>query len=187
MKYVNTHGEVYHTALQQTLIGCYLLILLLALLFALSASGESWFIGPICLLALLLLLCIVYHSFLNNALSKFESYKKGGDPVQASSGLIGNPLVRLFSRYLDITTQKFPETGIEEQLDNIPSLDADWEKYFPPCIITTMPTIWVPRDSHGHSMRQIEESLYLGIPMTNEGARLDGNGKIHLDQDNLPF
>lgn len=187
MKYVNTHGEVYHTALQQSLVGCYLLILLLALLFALSAGGEFWFIGPICLLALLLLFCIVYHSLLNNALPKFDNCKRGGDPVQASSGLIGNPLVKLFSRYLGINTQKYPEAGIEEQLDDMPSLKADWEKYFPPSVITTMPTIWVPRDSHGHSVRQIEESLYLGIPMTNEGARLDGNDKIHLDKDHLPL
>lgn len=188
---VDTHGRAYHVSLQQILAACYLLIIFLIILFAFASDGDATFTGPICLLAVLLVLCIVYHSLLNRALKFFghftsEDLIRYDIPGKSSY----NPLTRIMGRRVFAWMKKFPTVGnnAKDDCEITTSIDAEWEKYFHPCMIAEMPTLWVPRDSRGWSRRVVEESLYLGVPMVNEGAWLDRRSKINLDEeDRLPF
>ena len=188
---VDTHGRAYHVALQQILAACYLLIIFLIILFVFASDGDAKFTGPVCLLAVLLVLCIVYHSLLNRALKLFghfisEDLIRYDIPRKYSY----NPLTRIFGRRVSGWIKKFQTVGNNRNGDyeSPTSIDAEWEEYFPPCVIAEMPTLWVPRDSRGWSRRVVEESIYLGVPMVNEGAWLDRGSKIHLDEeDRLPF
>ncbi|OQE13745.1 hypothetical protein PENSTE_c046G08734 [Penicillium steckii] len=161
---VDTHGRAYHVSLQQILAACYLLIVFLIILFAFASDGDATYTGPVCLLAVLLVLCIVYHSLLNRVL-KFFGHFTSGDLIRydipAKSSY--NPLTRIMSRCVFAWMKKFQrvENNAKDDCEITTSIDAEWEKYFPPCMIAEMPTLWVPRDSRGWSRRVVEESLYL--------------------------
>jgi hypothetical protein len=181
---------VYHIALQQILAACYLLITFLIILFAFASGGDAACTGPVCLLAILLVLCIVYHLLLNRALTNFEHCTSEDVICYDLPGKFSyNPVTRIFGRCFSASMKKFQSVGDNGNSDceTVTSIDAEWEKYFPPCVIAQMPTLWVPRDSRGWSRRVVKESLYLGVPMVDEGAWLDMRSKIHLDEeDRLP-
>lgn len=188
---VNTHGRAYHIALQQILAACYLLIIFLSILFAFASDGDAAFTGPVCLLAILMVLCIVYHLLLNRVLRLFEHSTSEDFICYDIPGKSSyNPLTRIFRRRVSAWMRKFQSVGNNgnDDCEITTSIDAEWEKYFPPCVIAEMPTLWVPRDSWGWSRRVVEESLYLGVPMVDKGAWLDRRSKINLDEENrLPL
>lgn len=66
---VDTKGLVYPRALQQTLVGCYLMIICLIGLFGIQAAP-----GPLVLMVVLLIICVLYHVSLSNAINPLLYY-----------------------------------------------------------------------------------------------------------------
>ncbi|KOS41969.1 hypothetical protein ACN38_g7128 [Penicillium nordicum] len=188
MDIVNTHGQTYHLALQQTLVGCYTLTILLIVLFTLAVDGDYKRMGPVWLLLILLILCVAYHSMLNDALKVFQDRPNEDKILQAQFRKTRNPLTKLFSRQLSVIAKSSPDVFPKEDCDMISSQRGEWHMYFHSSVNARVPEIWVPRDSRGSSNREIQETARFGIPMANEGAWLDGRNNIHLDEeDRLPF
>jgi calcium permeable stress-gated cation channel len=67
--HVDTKGLVYPRALQHILVGCYLAIICLIGLFGIQAAP-----GPLALMVILLIVCILYHVSLNSALNPLLYY-----------------------------------------------------------------------------------------------------------------
>ena len=66
---VDTKGLVYPRALQHILVGCYLSIICLIGLFGIRAAP-----GPLVLMVILLIVCVLYHVSLNQALNPLLYY-----------------------------------------------------------------------------------------------------------------
>jgi calcium permeable stress-gated cation channel len=66
---IDTKGLVYPRALQHITVGCYLAIICLIGLFGIQAAA-----GPLALMVILLILCILYHLSLNAALNPLLYY-----------------------------------------------------------------------------------------------------------------
>jgi hypothetical protein len=188
MDIVNTHGQTYHLALQQTLVGCYTLTILLIVLFALAVDGDYKRMGPVWLLLILLILCVAYHSMLNDALKTYQGRPVEEIILRAQLQKTRNPLIKAFSRQLSVIAKGFPDVFPKEHCDMTSSRRDEWHMYFHSSVNAKVPEIWVPRDSRGSSNREIQESAEFGIPMANDGAWLDGRNNFHLDEeDRLPF
>lgn len=71
---IDTKGMVYPRALQQTLVGCYLLIVCMIGLFAIGAGADTESLGPLILMVLLLVIAIIYHWSLNSAITPLLDY-----------------------------------------------------------------------------------------------------------------
>ncbi|KKZ60130.1 hypothetical protein EMCG_05155 [[Emmonsia] crescens] len=65
---IDTKGMIYPRALQQTAVGCYLLILCLIGLFAISAGHDKAALGPLILMIIFLVFIVIYHVSLNAAI-----------------------------------------------------------------------------------------------------------------------
>jgi hypothetical protein len=63
--------------------------------------------------------------------------------------------------------------------------DAETERhaYQNPAVIDEAPLLWIPRDIMGVSRQEIAHSKM--IPMTDEGASFNENGKLVWDQDGM--
>lgn len=66
---IDTKGLVYPRALQHITVGCYLAIICLIGLFGIQAAA-----GPLALMVILLIVCILYHLSLNSALNPLLYY-----------------------------------------------------------------------------------------------------------------
>lgn len=71
---IDTQGKVYPRALQQTTVGCYLLVVCLIGLFAIGTGSDQMAIGPLVLEIIFLIFMILYHVSLNNALEPLINY-----------------------------------------------------------------------------------------------------------------
>ncbi|KAI5291610.1 hypothetical protein KEM54_002887 [Ascosphaera aggregata] len=71
---IDTKGLIYPRALQQTLTGCYLSVLCLIGLFAISLAHNRVALGPLILMIILLVLSILYHINLNRAVNPLLYY-----------------------------------------------------------------------------------------------------------------
>ncbi|PGH05558.1 hypothetical protein GX51_02897 [Blastomyces parvus] len=66
---IDTKGMIYPRALQQTAVGCYLLILCLIGLFAISSGSDTSALGPLILMIIFLVFVVIYHVSLNAAVT----------------------------------------------------------------------------------------------------------------------
>lgn len=71
---VDTKGLVYSRALQQTTTGCYLLIVCLIGLFAIGSASDSAAVGPLILMIIFGVFCVLYHMSLIQALDPLLNY-----------------------------------------------------------------------------------------------------------------
>ncbi|KAI5303126.1 COPII subunit, partial [Ascosphaera pollenicola] len=71
---IDTKGMIYPRALQQTTTGCYLLMLCLIGLFAISTARSKDTLGPLILMIILLVFTIIYHISLNAAVKPLLYY-----------------------------------------------------------------------------------------------------------------
>lgn len=71
---IDTKGLVYSRALQQTTTGCYLLIVCLIGLFAINAASDSAALGPLILMIIFGVFCVLYHMSLLQALDPLLNY-----------------------------------------------------------------------------------------------------------------
>lgn len=71
---IDTKGMVYPRALQQTLVGCYLLIICMIGLFTIGAGVNIKSLGPMILMVILLVVAVIYHWSLNDAITPLLDY-----------------------------------------------------------------------------------------------------------------
>jgi hypothetical protein len=71
---IDTKGMVYPRALQQTLVGCYLLIICMIGLFAIGIGADTASLGPLILMVIFLAFCVIYHGALNAAVQPLLDY-----------------------------------------------------------------------------------------------------------------
>ncbi|KLJ06515.1 hypothetical protein EMPG_10083 [Blastomyces silverae] len=71
---IDTKGMIYPRALQQTAVGCYLLMLCLIGLFAISTGSDKRALGPLILMIIFLVFVVIYHLSLNAAVTPLLKY-----------------------------------------------------------------------------------------------------------------
>lgn len=71
---IDTQGKTFARALQQILVGCYLLVVCLIGLFAIGTGTDPISLGPMILTIILLVTMIIYHVSLNAALDPLINY-----------------------------------------------------------------------------------------------------------------
>lgn len=71
---IDTKGMIYPRALQQTTVGCYLLMICLIGLFAISTASDRAALGPLVLMILFLVFCVLYHFSLIRAVTPLLLY-----------------------------------------------------------------------------------------------------------------
>ncbi|KAK2766798.1 hypothetical protein FQN54_006112 [Arachnomyces sp. PD_36] len=71
---IDTKGLVYSRALQQTTTGCYLLIVCLIGLFAIGTASDNAALGPLVLMIIFGVFCVLYHMSLMQALDPLLNY-----------------------------------------------------------------------------------------------------------------
>lgn len=71
---IDTKGMVYSRALQQTTTGCYLLIVCLIGLFAIGSASDTAALGPLILMIIFGVFCVLYHMSLIQALDPLLNY-----------------------------------------------------------------------------------------------------------------
>lgn len=161
---------VYHVSLQQTFIGCYLLILFLIALFALASTGSAASLVPIILMVTFLAVCIVYHALMNQALEPLVKYSDESDV----SGLLQKALEPLGQPFISTAIYYGIKPGsmslLRRSFSYITRTVESEEMYFHPHITAKVPSIWVPQDMGGASKQEVRDSLSHGIPMSDEGA-----------------
>ncbi|EEH06692.1 DUF221 domain-containing protein [Histoplasma capsulatum G186AR] len=127
---IDTKGMIYPRALQQTAVGCYLLILCLVGLFAISTGSDRSALGPLILMIIFLVFVVIYHVSLNAAVTPLLEYlprnleaeeqdllAKDGSP-QDSSDAAEKPAVGPSSNGADGTDA---EKGISNPTDLLPT------------------------------------------------------------------
>ncbi|KPI37615.1 uncharacterized protein AB675_3932 [Cyphellophora attinorum] len=57
--------------------------------------------------------------------------------------------------------------------------------YINPALTAKMPKVWIPKDKNGLSAKEIEENEKVGVASTDEGAELDGEGRMRWDRDDF--
>ncbi|KAK2793604.1 hypothetical protein FQN50_010000 [Emmonsiellopsis sp. PD_5] len=71
---IDTKGMIYPRALQQTLVGCYLLVVCLIGLFAIGTAESKAALGPLILMIIFLVFMVLYHFSLNSAITPLLNY-----------------------------------------------------------------------------------------------------------------
>lgn len=67
--------------------------------------------------------------------------------------------------------------------DNLYNEEIESEAYFPPSVKKDTPLLWIPRDGLGISRQEINETPRI-IPITDEGATINDDGKIEWEAQN---
>ncbi|PYH97541.1 DUF221-domain-containing protein [Aspergillus ellipticus CBS 707.79] len=71
---IDTQGKAYVQALKHLTVGCYLLIVCLIGLFAIATAADTIALGPLILMIILLIACVLFHIALNNAMEPLINY-----------------------------------------------------------------------------------------------------------------
>ena len=200
---VEARGVCYALAVQHLMTAVYLSELCLFGLFMLKSAA-----GPAALMVILLVGTVIYHVVVNRYLEPMEKYLSLDKPMldEEDQGL----LIMSHARKLDIP-EKLPlvlmdplapllEPWFFDPKDTLrpylqdPADDDDTPRYLDdevknaylnPALTSKMPKAWIPKDAHGVSKNEISENDEAGIPMTDEGAELDENGKLIWDKDDF--
>ncbi|KAL1953900.1 hypothetical protein VTO42DRAFT_2052 [Malbranchea cinnamomea] len=229
---IDTKGMIYPRALQQTLVGVYLLMVCMIGLFAIGAGASRESLGPLILMVVCLVFSIIYHYSLNEAITPLLNYlpknleaeeesllaqeaesRVAGDntvgpsggveavfsadpgadpekglPINGSSASVDsnkpkpNFIVKFFrpDLYADYHTlrQLVPCDFAEITYD--PEVERD--AYYPPAIGAAAPLLWIPRDKGGVSRQEVAHTSKV-IPITDEDAYIDDNGKITWNKE----
>ncbi|KAL4819788.1 hypothetical protein BDW67DRAFT_173077 [Aspergillus spinulosporus] len=195
---IDTKGLVYPRALQHLLTGVYLANICLIGLFAIKSA-----IGPLLIMVFFTILFICAHLSLNEALAPLNSFLPRTLDVEEELQQAKEEELALLqttprSRWTRTLKwfhpnlyRDFAALRRKVRRDHVEIKYSDEERryaYFEPCITAKTPTIWIPRDKWGVSRIEIEESDP-SIPITDEGAHLNEQGKIVWDKfdPNLPL
>ncbi|CRG92396.1 putative protein RSN1 [Talaromyces islandicus] len=188
---VDTKGLVYPRALQHLLTGIYLAEICMIGLFSIKAA-----IGPLIILAFYLVLTVLAHISLNEALSPLmnflpRSLDSEEEEIQANSeaeAAYKHAVTRhgkiwkwfhpnLYKDYADLR-RKVRRDIVRIQYSQVELEEA----YYEPCITAKTPMLWIPRDQGGVSRDEIKQTSTV-IPISDQGAHLDEKNKIQWNKD----
>ncbi|RAH85473.1 DUF221-domain-containing protein [Aspergillus japonicus CBS 114.51] len=196
---IDTKGLVYPRALQHLMTGLYLADICMIGLFAIKGA-----IGPLIIMVIYLILTVLAHMSLNEALAPLNSFLPRTLDVEESAQLAkeeasaastpldtGLPHLHLKSKWQSVwrwfhpnlyrdyaaIRGKVPRDHVEIRYSEAEQNNA----YFEPCITSRTPTVWIPRDRWGFSQQEVVDTDPL-IPITNEGAHLSEKNKIVWDK-----
>jgi calcium permeable stress-gated cation channel len=65
------------------------------------------------------------------------------------------------------------------------SEEVERNAYYDPAVTSELPLLWIPRDPLGISRQEVAHTSKV-LPITDEGATIDENGKIHWDPESTP-
>ncbi|RAH73000.1 putative DUF221 domain protein [Aspergillus aculeatinus CBS 121060] len=196
---IDTKGLVYPRALQHLMTGLYLADICLIGLFAIKGA-----IGPLIIMVVYLILTVLAHMSLNEALAPLNSFLPRTLDVEESAQLAkeeasaastpldtGLPHLHLKSKWQSVWRWFHPNlyrdyAAIRGKVprDHVEIRYSEQEQnnaYFEPCITSRTPTVWIPRDRWGFSQQEVVDTDPL-IPITNEGAHLSEKNKIVWDK-----
>ncbi|EEP75837.1 conserved hypothetical protein [Uncinocarpus reesii 1704] len=93
-----------------------------------------------------------------------------------------NPIVKFFQpqKYADHNTLR--NLVPHDFADTVYPPEVEQNAYYHPCIGSTPPLLWIPRDAGGVSRQEVAHTSQV-IPITDEDASIDDNGKITWNQD----
>ncbi|EER24217.1 hypothetical protein D8B26_002414 [Coccidioides posadasii str. Silveira] len=207
---IDTKGMVYPRALQHTTVGCYLLIVCLIGLFAIGTASDRRALGPMILMIIFGVFTIIYHYSLIQAvtpllnylpknleteddgpLSPQPSHQEAG-PSDAEKGMSNgtaeppmpkvNPIVKFFQPQIYANYQTLRKLVPHDFADTTYPPEIEKNAYYHPSIGSTPPLLWIPRDAGGISKQEVAHSSRV-IPITDEDAFIDDNGKISWNEE----
>lgn len=205
---VDTKGRVYPRALQQVFVGLYVAEVCLIGLFAIATAASIGALGPLILMIVLLIFTILYHGFLNTALTPlinflpksleseerrlFEEEMAAESGDKEESGYNNTELgpaphkkpgfIKKFLRpdvYTDYATMR---RLVPKEIQIRYEEEDEQNAYYHPAITSSPPLLWIPRDPLGISTQEVRETGKI-IPITDESAHLDAKNKVIWDAE----
>jgi len=191
---IDTKGLVYPRALQHLMTGLYLAEVCMIGLFAIKGA-----IGPVVIMALFLVGIVLAHVSLNEALAPLNTFLPRSldaedellqekEDAQAEINEINDQRrsrIMAFWKWFHPNMYKDFAAMRRKVRRNIAAVDYTEEEmrtaYFEPCIASSNPTLWIPRDKWGFSRHEIMETGPT-IQITDEGAHLNEKNKIVWDK-----
>lgn len=194
---IDTKGLVYPRALQHLMTGVYLAEICMIGLFSIKGA-----IGPLIILAFYLVLTILAHISLNEALTPLmnflpRSLDSEEEEIQANSEAeeaYKHAVTRhgkiwkwfhpnLYKDYADLR-RKVRRDIVRIQYSEVELQEA----YYEPCITAKIPMLWIPKDQGGVSQDEIKQTSTV-IPISDQGAHLDEKNKIQWNKhdEELPM
>ncbi|KAJ5688862.1 hypothetical protein N7462_003254 [Penicillium macrosclerotiorum] len=188
---IDTKGLVYPRALQHLLTGLYLADVCMIGLFAIKGA-----IGPVVIMALFTIGTVLAHLSLNEALEPLNSFLPRSLDVEEELLMEKEDAVAEIndnrrSRFLAFWSWFHPNVyqdfaAIRRKVrKNVTAVNYSEEEmrtaYFEPCIASSTPTVWIPRDRWGFSRHEVLETDPV-ISITDEGAHLNEKNKIVWDK-----
>jgi len=204
---IDTKGLIYPRALQQLLTGVYLAEICMIGLFAIAKAY-----GPLVITVFLVVFSVLFHMSMNAALdpllyslpksleaeeefllSELENGSHDGNEKTTSNGTDGIPPAahakpNMISKFLKphiftdyLTLRRLVPHNLAD-VSNLYTPETEANAYYPPCIASATPLLWIPRDPAGVSVQEIAHTSKV-IPITDEGATLNDKGKIEWDAD----
>ena len=203
---VEPRGACYSMALQHLIIGVYLSELCLLGLFSIKAAT-----GPIIMMAILLIGTVIYHVTVNRYLGPLESFlpldvldSDESEPLLAAEEgesrsrvkkygkklpkQLLDPLAVFLEPHIFASTEALrPWLKDPEDEDDVPEYSEEELKnaYLNPALTSKTPKLWIPKDQHGVAAKEIEANKAAGLVTTDEGAELDGKGRLIWDKDDF--
>jgi hypothetical protein len=201
---IDTKGLIYPRALQHLLTGVYLAEVCMIGLFATATA-----FGPLIIAIILLIFTVLFHISMNSALdpllynlpktleaeeeslmSELENGTHNGNEKTPADGIIPAPHQKpsLIAKFLkphifsDYATLRRLVPHDLADANNLYTPEVEANAYYPPCISSGTPLLWLPRDPAGVSAQEIAHTSKV-IPITDEGATLNDKGKIEWDAD----
>merc|ERR1711939_1129139 len=207
---IDTKGECYARALKQLITGLYIGEICLIGLFAIgSASGGGGLIslGPLIIMVVMLIATVIWQMEMSSALAKHtrilpcdllaDEYRDEPMEGEAEKGGFQNG----HSKKLGTATSDglyqvphaaeppAPPAGIMGKIKAFrPYTEREREEaYLHPALTAEVPLIWLARDSHGLSRREVDacrREIGEGVEVTDEAAWFNDKGKVEWDQTN---
>ncbi|PGG96886.1 hypothetical protein AJ79_09410 [Helicocarpus griseus UAMH5409] len=163
---IDTKGMIYPRALQQTTVGCYLLVLCMIGLFAISAGSDKHALGPLILMVIFAVFMVIYHVAMNSAVTPLLNYLPRNLEAEEQDllALDGSPQDGAGPSGNGVDNGADAEKGIASPTDLIPTKPQGIiSKFFRPDIHTDYATLrkLVPRDFADISYTpEVEQNAY---------------------------
>lgn len=201
---IDTKGEAYTKALRQLLVGVYLSEICLIGLFAIATGDNIQAVGPLAIMALMLLITIIFTITLKTAITHEEARLAYTDPTPSNGhhedGTAHEKTPNNPSDYAPRATRipAFIRKFINPERNSIHNLSASLDKfyhtpqeplpveiqkraYFNPAVTSPTPVIWIVHDDMGISAREIQDTKkeVPGLEITDEQAIFNEKGKVY--------
>ncbi|KAF2133730.1 DUF221-domain-containing protein [Dothidotthia symphoricarpi CBS 119687] len=201
---IDTKGESYTKALRQLLVGVYLSEICLIGLFAIAAADNIQALGPLIIMAIMLVVTIVFTVSLKTAMTHEETRLAYTDPTPTNGhhedGMAHEKTSEQAPNYTPRATRipAFIRKFINPERHSIHQLSTSLDKfyhspqeplpveiqkraYFNPAVTSPTPIIWIARDDMGISAREIRDTKKQvpNLQMTDEQAVFNEKGKVY--------